>query len=307
VTASSATDQTEPKLSNWGRWGDQDERGSANFVSGDDIRRAAHLVKNGVVFALGQPLDRNQPISHTRSPALHFMSRDGGDYAAGERLEGDFESADDSIVMACAGGTHVDSLAHFWYGGQLYNGHSGNSIRSSGAQRCGIEKLPSLVGRGVLLNFPAFRGVDHLAGAEPISGQDMQDCADAAGVTIERGDIVLVRTGWSQVYHQSVDTYYANAPGINLDAARWLVEHEVAAVGGDTTAIEVSTGKHRFEFGSHGPIAHRLLIRDAGTYMIELLHLEELGAAGATEFLFMMAPLRIVGGVNSPVNPLAIT
>jgi kynurenine formamidase len=299
--------ESAPTISNWGRWGAEDERGATNLITGNDVLGASRLVKDGRTFPLGQLIKQNVPISHTRTAPQHFMSIDGGDFAAGLHLDGDFESADDSIVMACAGTTHVDALSHFWYDGQLYNGHPGTSIRSSGAKRCGIENLPSLVGRGVLLNFPAFRGVEHLEGGEALSALDLAACAEHEGVSIGRGDIVLIRTGWSQQYYKDVAVYYQSSPGINLDAARWLAEREVTAVGGDTTAVEVLTGPHRFEGGSHGPISHRLLIRDCGIYIIELLDFEEIGAAGATEFLFVMAPLRIVGGVNSPVNPIAIT
>jgi kynurenine formamidase len=235
------------------------------------------------------------------------MSLDGGDFDAGLRIHGGaYEAADDYIFMACAGGTHVDSLAHFWYDGQLYNGHSRSQIRSTGAMRLGIENLPYLVGRGVLLDVPARLGQEHLDGSHVVSPEDLEGCAEAAGVAVGPGDIVLIRTGWARVFYSDLPRYRASAPGIGLDAARWLASRDVTAVGSDNTAVETLTGPAVFEGGSMGPVSHRVLIRQCGMYVMELMDLEELSEARATEFLFVMAPLRIVGGVNSPVNPLAI-
>jgi kynurenine formamidase len=301
-----------PQYTNWGRWGEDDQRGSANQIEAGEIIRAAGLVKQGRAIPLGLPLKTGVPISHTRTPPTHLMMISGADFAAGTKIAGGlFQAADDYLAMATAAGTHVDALSHFWYDDKLYNGHPGTSIRSSGARRLGIENLPSLIGRGVLLDVPALHGVDHLEPAHPVSSDELATCAARIGVDVGKGDIVLVRTGWHQVYFTDRDEYYRSAPGINLDGARWLAERDVAAVGSDNTAVEVKPpnphgGHSEFEGGSPGPVSHRLLIRDCGIYLIELLDLEELAAAGGTEFLFVMAPLRIVGGVNSPVNPIAV-
>jgi kynurenine formamidase len=294
--------------SNWGRWGADDERGALNLVSAAGIIRAAGLVRQGRTISLGLPVRRdNVPFSGIRSPAMHFMTLDGGDFAAGVKIGGGtYQAADDYLFMACAGSTHVDALAHFWYDGQLYNGHSADRVRSYGATRCGIENVAGLATRGVLLDVAAFRGVDHLAGGEAITASDLQACAEAADVDVGPGDCVLIRTGWLRVFHDDPAGYDQSQPGIDTSAARWLAERDVCAIGADNFAVEVLLGPMTFEGDAPGPVSHRFLIRDCGIYLIELLDLEELSAAAAAEFLFVLAPLKIEGGVNSPVNPLVI-
>lgn len=146
----------------------------------------------------------------------------------------------------------------------------------------------------------------HLADTHTISPQELISCADAAGVSVRRGDVVLIRTGWRTVFNSDPQRYVSSAPGIGIEAARWLAEQQVAAVGSDNMAVEVQTAHDRFEDGSAAPECHKLLIRDRGTYLIELLNLEELATHAAAEFLFVAAPLKILGGSGSPLNPLAI-
>jgi kynurenine formamidase len=295
-------------LTNWGRWGADDEQGAANFVTPELIVSASRLVKQGRVISLAHEIRSDGvPLAPLRSPAVHLMSIDGGDFAAGLRLGGGFFGvADDYLFMACQGGTHVDALSHLWYGEQLYNGNSSNRVRSYGATRLGIENLPFLVTRGVYLDVAAAKGVTHLDGGEVITGADLEGCAAAEGLQVGRGDAVLIRTGWTTMFASDPERYYASSPGIGLDAAEWLAARQVCAVGADNMAVEVIIGPELYEDGAPGPLVHKLLIRDCGTYLLELLDLEELAAAGASEFLFAVAPLKIRGAVGSPINPLAI-
>lgn len=186
---------------NWGRWGAEDERGAANLLTPDAIRAAAGLVRRGRVYSLALPMQsRKVPVLPGRSPVQHFMSMDGGDYAAGLRRRVSYKSSDDYIMAATHGTTHVDSLAHVGYGDEMYNGHSGNLVRSrEGAIRNGIDKLSSLVGRGVLLDIAAYKDVEHLEADYAITAADLRDCAAFEGVQIRAGDMLLVRTGWLRV------------------------------------------------------------------------------------------------------------
>jgi kynurenine formamidase len=265
-------------------------------------------VKRGEVYSLADDIKKDGvPIASERSPAVHLMALDGGDYAAGVKLAGGFyQAADDYLFMACQGTTHIDALSHFWYDDQLYNGHSPNRVRSYGATRLGIENLPSLATRGVLLDIANWKSVERLNGGEVITAADLQDCATASGVEIGPGDCVLIRTGWRQMFFEDHVAYHASSPGIGIDAGRWLAERQITAVGADNLAVEVITGHGKFESGAPGPVVHKLLIRDCGTYMIELLNLEEFSQVGVCAFLFVAAPLKIVGAVGSPINPLAI-
>ena len=294
-------------VGNWQRWGDDDERGAANFVTEDQRVAAARLVRTGRVYSLAIPLRREKlPTSPLRAQMQHFMTIDGGDFAAGVHLKGDYQCADDWLSMPSQCGTHVDGLAHVWYGDRLYNGHPASTVRSYGAGRCGIENLGHLVTRGVLLDVAALHGVEHLPAEHVITPADLERASTRAGTELRRGDVALIRTGWYRVFATDRARYDAAQPGIGLDAARWLASREVSAVGADNLAIEATVGIYGFENGDPDSAVHKLLLRDHGTYLIELLDLEGIAADGVTEFLFVIAPLPIVGGVGSPLNPLAI-
>lgn len=283
--------------SNWNRWGRDDERGAPNLVTPDLVAGAARLVREGRVLALGQTLDSSTAVSEGRPPLAHFMHRDGGDYAAGGRELGRSRYSEDVVVLGTHTGTHVDALAHVWYGEELYNGHPQHAVRSRGAARCGIDKLGPLVGRGVLLDVAGRRG-GPLRSGEPIDGAELAACAEAAGVGVGVGDVVLVRTGW---LGSAGDAYFAGEPGLDLDGARWLAERDVVAVGADNYAVEALAAG-----STDGFPVHELLLRDCGVPLIEGLVLDGLAGGGAAEFLFMASPLPIRGGTASPTAPLAV-
>ena len=292
---------------NWGRWGPEDERGAANFITAQKRLAAARLVRRGDVYSLAIPLKTGtMPGSPLRAPMLHHMTIDGGDFAAGVHLPGGNQCADDYIAMPSQTGTHLDGLAHVWYDDELYNGHSGSRVRSYGATRCGIENVGSLVTRGVLLDIAGHLGVEHLPADHAVSSAELAQCAKAQGTEVGTGDAVLVRTGWYRVFLADTERYYLSSPGVGAEGARWLAGRSVAVVGADNLAFEPTVGVNGYEGGELTSAVHRLLIRDYGTYIIELLDLEALAASGVHEFMFCAAPLPIVGGIGSPLNPLAI-
>lgn len=293
---------------NWTRWGEDDQRGAANLITPEVLLAALQAARTGEVVSLADEIRRDRvPVAPARSPATHLMSLDGGDFAAGFHLHGSTHGvADDYLFMACQGTTHVDALGHLWYDGQLYNGFPADRVRSYGATRLGIENLRHLIGRGVFLDVPRLLGLEHLADEYVITTDELQRCLDGVGTELRSGDIVVIRTGWRRVFDTDPDRYFATSPGIGIAAARWLVSHDIAAVASDNVAVEVQTPHERFENGSVAPECHKLLIRDHGIYMMELLNLEELSVHGAGEFLYVAAPLKIKGGVGSPLNPLAV-
>jgi kynurenine formamidase len=288
---------------NWGRWGDEDELGAANLLTPDRVRQAATHIRTGRIFSLALPLgDRDVPVLPGRTPPQHFMRRDGGDYAAGLKRKGGFQTVDDVVILPTHGATHIDALAHVADEDKLYNGFPLSSVRSNGAAHCGIDKLPGLVGRGVLLDLCAARGEEALPGGSVVTPEDLESCERRQSVTVGPGDIVLLRTGWLSVFAgQGATAFFREEPGIGLAAAGWLAERDVAAVGADNYGVEVIPT----EDGRPGPV-HRALVRDCGIYLLELLVLDPLAEAGVSEFLFVAAPLPIAGGVGSPINPLAI-
>ena len=293
--------QTQSK-NTWNQWGAEDERGALNYIGPAEVRRATALVRSGEVLRLAQLLSSKTPVPAHRCGLQHFMGRDGGgDYAAGAGRPGGFQFAEDSVMMPLHIGTHVDALCHAWYDDQLYNGYLGNTIRSTtGAARLGVEKMPPIVTRGVLLDLVRLKG-RVLADGESIGIADLQAAAAAAGVLPGRGDAVLLRTGWLEAQKGVKKVDFNAEPGIDTDAAQWLAECCVAMVGADNFAIEVLP----FPEGKVFPV-HQLLIRDFGVPLLEGLMLDPLVASGRHEFLFIASPLPIIGATGSPLAPVVV-
>jgi kynurenine formamidase len=285
----------------WGRWGAEDERGALNHIGADVVRRAAGLVQSGQVLSLAQPLSPRTPVPKHRAGVQHFMGRDGGDYAAGARRPGGFQFAEDTVVLPLHIGTHIDALCHAWCDDCLYNGFPGAGTRStSGAQRCGVDKMTPIVTRGVLLDVVRLHG-GRLGARASVGRDDLVRAAEAASVSIEPGDAVLIRTGWQESQAGAADVSFDEEPGIDVEAALWLAEAGVAMVGADNFAIEAIP----FPTGTVFPV-HQRLIRDYGIPLLEGLVLEPLAAQERGRFLFMAAPLPMVGGTGSPLNPVAV-
>jgi kynurenine formamidase len=279
-------------MSNWNRWGEDDERGAANHLTGDVVLAACAAPRAGRVYNLGIELNRNAPFAGNRISPQHFMAADGGDYAALGRE--DWGTADDYLFLACGGTTHIDALAHVWSGGTLYNGHSFREVRSSGAARCGIEKTGGLVTRGVLMDF-----TERETDGGQITEAHLDAWCDEFDVEVGPGDALIIRTGWMDDALRGAlgeDSY----PVLGLDAAGWIERHDLSMIAADNQAVE-TVGRR----GTLPPL-HGIVMRDLGVYILEMLVLREPAEDGVTTGLFVVAPLLISRGVNSPVNPLLI-
>jgi kynurenine formamidase len=301
------------RCSNWHRWGETDELGTVNFIDDESVRRAAALVRKGKVFSCALPYDAEGPQngSFGRVNPIHFMLQDGGDASIGaqEHLAG-LRYADDAIYMPLQCGTQWDALSHVFYGGFMYNGYPQELVSSSGTSISGIEKMADkIVTRGILLDIPRKQGLEWLEPGTGISAADLDACAEAAGASPQRGDIVLVRTGAISMARATGTwgTYSGgDAPGLALSAAEWLCEKEVAGVATDTWGMEVRPNETSEIFQ---PL-HVVLIVNAGMLVGEIFDLDELAADcssdGCYEFMFVAPPLPFTGAVGSPLNPIAI-
>jgi kynurenine formamidase len=286
------------------RWGLEDELGAANLVTPDRVLKTLRTVPtSGRIYSLAQAIRPGAPGS-AHGHALHLLEQDAGDYATGNaerRREGVAVATDHLSIRIHGTTTHIDSLGHVWTGDTLYNGHPSSGVGSRGMARCGIDKLPGIVTRGVMLDLPAIQGRRHLEAGHEISVAELEACSAIQGLEVREGDAVLLRTGFADVFERDPHLYEWEFPGLGLAAARWLSARDVVLVGADTLGVEVRTREAPFDL----PV-HLHLLHDKGIYMVELLDLDQLAADRVGEFVFVAAPLRLAGGTGSPINPLAI-
>jgi kynurenine formamidase len=283
---------TENNLTNWGRWGPDDQIGVLNLLTPELILKACSLVKKGKIYSLAVPLERDGP----QFPAFQKTWR----VSHWEHKENpDLHIIDDVVTMETHSGTHIDAIGHVWAEGYLYNNFSEEYAGSQGIQRDGIENVRHMVGRGIMLDIPAYRGIDHLGPAEVVTVEDLDGAASAQGITLEPGDIVLIRTGWYQLFDKDRALWESTYPGPDGSAIPWLKEHDVCAIGADQPSCEL---KASVAHGGGSPL-HRYALRDLGVYILENLDLEELARDKVYEFLFIGAPLRLIHGTGSPWNP----
>lgn len=294
------------KLSNWGRWGAEDERGTTNFVTPDKLVRAGTMIKQGKIFDLGIPFgeDGPQPGGGRINP-VHLMSQTGDT----QIFPGGFKYADDYIFMPLQGATQWDSLAHVYYDDKIYNGFAASDVTVVGTMHDSIDKqAKGIAGRGVLLDIARLKGVEWMEAGVVITPEDFEAAMAAQNVQVGSGDIVLFRTGWRKKFlvEKSPTEFMAGEPGIGIEMCEWLHAREVAAIASDNWAIEVLPGQDPDAVFN----VHCVLIRDMGMTLGEILDLEELAADcaadGVYEFFFCAPPLKVTRAVGSPINPLAI-
>jgi kynurenine formamidase len=253
----------------------------------------------GQVISLATPIRAGQGFGLVgRAVPAHFMVRSGADYAAGLPEQAGFGFADDVIMMPTHGATHVDALSHVWRDETMYNGISSREVSSMGARRLGIDKMTPLVTRGVVVDFG---GARLRSPGDPVRVDELRARLAAEQVQLQQGDALLLRTGWlSAAIRGEADG--SSWPGLHPECGDFLADAGLALVGSDNPAVEA--------FPSPDPSCqvplHIQLIRGHGIYFSELLALDELCAAERTTFLFVLAPLPLVGAVGSPVAPIAV-
>lgn len=301
-------------LSNWGRWGPEDQLGTLNNVAPEDVVAAAGLIRKGRSFALGLALDEKiqSGLFGGRWNPIHSMLATGTDAAAGLQDEGTafLRYADDALNMPCQGSTQWDALAHIFLDDKMWNGYPASLVDARGAHRNGIEHYrDKCVGRGVLLDVARWKGVEMLDLGYPVTSADLDGCAAAQGVEIRKGDFVILRTGHQEHCLKTGDwSGYAggDAPGLAFETCYWIREHDIAAICADTWGCEVRPN----ETDEANQPWHWVVIPAIGIAMGEIYYVEELAADcaadGVYEFFFCAPPLHLPGGCGSPTNPQAI-
>ena len=298
-------------LSNWGRWGSEDDLGTINLITPAKRLAAARLVRDGVSVTCARPIATDIAADTTFQP-VRFMvdSGEGRDTASPER-QIQRRGASEFIGMVFHGFsiTHVDAPSHYFWDGQLYNGRSCNLVTSrEGATVASIETLrDGVVSRGVLLDVARARGGRGVPGGEGVMPEELEAAERAAGVRVEPGDILLVRTGYygRQVADGAVSPMQAGSPALHVACCPWLRERGVAMVGSDT-----HNDVHPPPYPAMGNSFHVVCLVAMGLWLIDNANLEDLARAcaerGRWEFLLTIAPLRLKNVTGSPVNPIAL-
>lgn len=307
--------ELEGKLSNWGRWGKDDESGTVNYVTPEMVIRAASLVIKGKVFSLSIPFDASGPQIWNRGGRfnpIHLMLRSGSDLISSKVSNIPVrEFADDIIIMPLQSATQWDGLSHgFDLDAKMYNGYDASLVDSFGANRNGIQNYKNrIVGRGILLDIARSKNMNWLKPGYGITPQDLNECATEEHVIVGEGDFVLIRTGQLAAIKARGnwgDYVGGSAPGLTLETLEWIFEKKIAGIATDTWGVEVRPNQTE-ELSQPW---HKVAIPSIGLLVGEIFDLEEIAQDCAHdnvyEFEFIAPIIPFTNAVGSPVNPIAI-
>jgi kynurenine formamidase len=299
--------QLAARVSNTGRWGADDERGTLNLIDEAAVLRGVAAVRQGRTFSLAIPFDEDGPQTGAvpgRENPHRTMLAVNTPYTGDPD---DFCANDDAVSMGVQAATHWDALAHVSYEGRLYNGIDASVIDERGAGRLGIENFGPVVTRGLLADVARVHGLDHFDDGHAITGDDLDAAVARAGVTVEPGDIVLVRTGHMHFLQQGDPERFSHpSPGLSTQSVEWMHDHDVAAVATDTLVFEVWPGEDPAVLL---PV-HLIHLVDMGMPQGQLWALDDLAADCATDgqydFLLCATPLPLTRSVGGAVAPTAV-
>lgn len=308
----------QPFGTNWGKWGPKDQLGAWNYITPEKIAEAATLVKKGKVFNLAIDLKPNQPgwagrfYRHTFDYIVPAFDPKGG-----------IGASDDAITMHQQYSTQWDGFPHFFFSGKMYNGYdAATMVTAMGTFQLSIHQwADKVVTRGVLLDIAKYKGVANLEKGYIITPADLDGASKAQGVEVKSGDVVCIRTGWMNVMRKwawpirANEPYEKGEPGIGIQACKWIKDRQISAIALDNLGVEAipfdpEGVKLVNDIGFKGFPVHVELLVHQGVSLGEIWDFEALAkdcaADGVYEFMLIAPPLRIVGGVGSPLSPLAI-
>lgn len=286
-------------LSNWGRWGPDDQLGAVNLITPETRMAAAKLVEKGVSVSMARDMEKDSAVDNPR-PFLHKMLN------VGLNNPGQFVSDNYQVSYHGYAHTHMDSLCHMAYNGKMYNGFPQAEVVESGAPKLAVTAFKQgIFARAVLMDMPRLKGVDWLEPGTPIYPSDLDAWEEKAGFKTRSGDIVLVRTGrWARRDAEGPWDVSKKSAGLHASSAQWLKERDAAILGSDA-ASDVAPSLVE---GVAQPI-HQLVIIAMGMPIFDNLDLEAVSEEAARQnrwqFLVTAAPMAVGGGTGSPFNPIA--
>jgi kynurenine formamidase len=296
------------RVSNWGRWGPDDERGTLNLIDAAAVRRGVACVRKGVAFSLAIPFDADGPQLGTipgRVNPIHTVTAVNLSFTGDAD---DFTTSDDRVDLGVQAATHWDTLAHVGYGGLLYNGVPNSVVtEGEGATRLGVEAIGPVTSRGIVLDVARALGDDPLPGGHPISAADLDAALELAGIVPEPGDVALVRTGQLAVLRAGdKKRFMMKSPGLSTKSIEWFHDHQWAAVAIDTLPFEC----YPYEDPAVMLPVHMIQLRDMGLLQGQLWDLDPLAidcaSDGAYGCLLVANPVPLTHGIGGIVAPVAV-
>jgi kynurenine formamidase len=293
-------DRWMKELSNWGRWGANDQLGTVNLITPEKRKQAAALVREGFSVSLARDTEKQKSVDNP-SPFGHEMTATGANPVMGM-----FSVDTYSVSYHGYAHTHMDSLCHMFHEGRMYNGYKADQISQQGAGQLAVTAFKNgIFSRGILLDIPLLKGVATLEPGAPVYPEDLDAWEKKAGLRVGSGDIVFLHTGrWARRAQGGAWDVANKSAGFYASCAKWLRQRDVAMVGSDAASDVAPSGVE----GVRQPI-HQLLLIAMGTPIFDNCDLTALSKAAASrkrwEFLLTAAPIPVTGGTGSPLNPIA--
>ncbi|HVA69095.1 MAG TPA: cyclase family protein [Candidatus Binataceae bacterium] len=293
------------RVSNWGHWGKDDQRGALNYITNEKRAAAARLVQSGEAVSLSRPLP-TQAARDNPTPVTHLMIRSGQTgHPLGSSGCADYFAIEPHGLAT----THLDALCHHFWRGKMYNGFDTSEIDFQGAHKCGIDVArDGIISRGVLIDIPKIRQVEWVEPGDAIYPADLEAAERDHHVTIAEGDVMLLRTGRFTLRRAKGAGAMANfaMPGLHASCLEWLHDRKVAVLGSDAVSDVLPTP---YEAPLKMPIHTGTLVM-MGVHLIDNAELDPLAAKCARDgryaFMFSLLPLVLERGTASPANPVAL-
>ena len=285
---------------------DIDEIGAMKLLTPELVRSATGLVKQGKIYSLGQVLEPSMPHLPRHPPLVvapfttPYQSQRRWEKRGAKNLPG---TASERVEINTHSGTHIDALGHWSNCNRNYGElDAKENYTENGLAHLGLERIPPMVARGILIDLAGHLGMEMLEAGRVITIRDVRAFLESAGLSIRRGDVVLLYTGWSKLWKRRDLRYCETEPGPGRETATWFADNQIIALGTDTMAVDVDPP----EDAAYPRVVHQIMLVERGIHLIENLYLDELVRDKVYEFLFVLATPKLKGGTAFPVEPLAI-
>jgi kynurenine formamidase len=299
------SDEVQSEECQYSKWGADDQIGAANYVTPEQVRLAASLVKKGESHALGIVIEPGMPAYPPRYTQLQVVQPGQQfDFDTKKSYGWHLSSNDDLVQMWLGTGPQLDGLGHMGEGGYFYNCNKGSDFSDiSGLTKLGTHLVPPMIGRGVMVDMARHFEVDHLAPGQPFGSKDIKKAMEDQGVEVRQGDVVLLHTGYTDALLKTEpETWGSSIPGITNEAALYLASLNPMAVGADTWGLEAVPAFP----GDKLFYGHVTFLKENGIFILETMNTGRLAAENVNEFMFVLGQAKLKGTVQMIINPVAL-